>query len=177
MLAPNQTLDMTSIGMIFHIVKTAQETNGQSLEMEWEVLPKCDGTPVHIHPFADETYQVLEGSLEVQMNGEWKILTQGETMTVPKGASHTFRNLSNNVARVFNTHAPAMKFDSYFEELSNIVNKLSGGKKDKQKMNLNAIMYMCMLMKKYPAEMVSVNPPPFVVSLMNVIGKLSGRTV
>lgn len=42
---------MTPIGMIFHIKKTPAETNGQSLEMEWELLPKADGSPVHIHPF------------------------------------------------------------------------------------------------------------------------------
>lgn len=40
MLTSQQTLDMTPIGMIFHVAKTADEPNSQSLEMEWELLGK-----------------------------------------------------------------------------------------------------------------------------------------
>ncbi len=177
MLTSNQTLDMTPVGMIFHIVKTPGETQGQSLEMEWELLPKSDGTPVHIHPFADESYKVLEGQLDVNINGEWKTLKQGEEFTVNKGVPHTFRNPLDAITRVYNTHAPAMQFDDYFEGLSNIVTKLSSGRKEKLKMNLNAATHLCMLMKKYKAEMVSVNPPGFIVSLLNGIGKLRGIKV
>jgi len=60
----NQTLDMTPIGMVFHIVKTPIDTNGQALEMEWELMPNSGGTPLHIHPHAEESYKVLEGQLE-----------------------------------------------------------------------------------------------------------------
>jgi len=177
MLTSNQTLDMTPIGMIFHIVKTPAETHGQALEMEWELLPKADGTPVHIHPFADESYKVLEGQLEVKINGQWKTLKQGEAFTVNKGVPHTFRNPLDAITRVYNTHSPAMQFDNYFEALSNIVTKLSSGTKQKLKMNLNAVTHLCMLMKKYKEEMVSVNPPGVIVSLLNGIGKLRGIKV
>ena len=177
MLTPNQTLDMTPIGMIFHIVKTSAETDGQRLEMEWELLPKADGTPVHIHPFADESYKVLEGQLEVKINGQWKALKQGEEFTVNKGVPHTFRNPLDAITRVYNTHSPGMQFDDYFEALSNIVTRLSAGTKQKLKMNLNTVIHLCMLMKKYKAEMVSVNPPGFIVSLLNGIGKLRGIKV
>ena len=177
MLLPNQTIDMTPIGVIFHITKTPEQTNGQSLEMEWELLPKASGTPVHIHPLANETYKVLEGKFEVSINGQWKMLQAGEELTVNKGVPHTFRNPIDGVTRIYNTHSPAMQFDNYFEGLSNIVTKLSYGSKKKMKMNLNTITHLCMLMKKYKAEIVSVNPPNFVVSIMNVIGKIRGIKV
>jgi hypothetical protein len=34
-----------------------------------------------------------------------------------------------------------------------------------------------MLMKKYPREFVSVNPPNFIISLMNLVGKIKGLKV
>ena len=177
MLVSNQTLDMTPIGMIFRIIKTPEQTNGQALEMEWELLDKADGTPVHIHPSADETYTVLEGQLAVNVDGQWKTLKQGEELTISKGVPHTFRNAIDGRTRVYNTHSPAMQFDHYFEALNNIVTKLSSGSKEKLKMNLNAITHLSMLMKKYKAEVVSVNPPNFVVSVMNIIGNIRGLKV
>jgi mannose-6-phosphate isomerase-like protein (cupin superfamily) len=174
MLAPNQTLDMTPIGAVFHVAKTSQETNGQSLEMQWELLPMSGGTPVHIHPSAKETYKVIEGQLEINVDGKWTLLQKGEELTVPEGIPHTFRNPSSSVARVYNIHSPAMRFDEYFEGLYNIIEKLSGRGKEKLKMNLNTVTHLSMLMKKYKEEIVSVNPPNFVVSLLNRVGKIRG---
>jgi len=36
--------------MMMQVTKTAEETKGESLEMEWTLLPHQSGTPVHIHP-------------------------------------------------------------------------------------------------------------------------------
>ena len=177
MLKPKQTLDITPLGAVFHIVKTARETNGLSLEMEWELFPNAAGTPVHIHPGAKETYKVVEGQLEVCLDGKWKLLKKGEELTVLEGIAHTFRNPTGSLTKVYNTHSPAMRFDSYFEGLNNIVAKLSGGGKKKLKMNLNTAIHISMLMKKYKDEIVSVNPPNFVVSLLNRLGELRGLKV
>ena len=174
MLTPNQTLDMTPIGAVFHIVKTAQQTNGQSLEMEWELLPTSGGTPLHIHPSAKETYKVIHGQLELKVDGKWKLLQKGEEITVPEGIPHTFRNPSSNLIKVYNTHSPALRFDDYFEGLYNLVAKLSHGGKEKLEMNINTATHLSMLMKKYREEIISVNPPDFVVSLLNKIGKIRG---
>jgi hypothetical protein len=156
MLTSNQTLDMTPIGGVFRVVKTPQETNGQSLEMEWE------------------TYKVLEGQLELNINGKWKLLQKDEEITVTEGVPHTFRNPTSSVTKVYNIHSPAMCFDAYFEGLNNIVAKLSHGGKEKIKMNITTAIHLSMLMKKYKEEIVSVNPPNLVVSLLNSIGKIRG---
>jgi mannose-6-phosphate isomerase-like protein (cupin superfamily) len=174
MTTVSETLDMTPIGMIYHVVKTAEETDGQSLEMEWELLPNAEGTPLHIHPDASESYRVLEGELAVNINGKWRALRQGRELTVPAGIPHTFRNPLNSITRVYNTHSPAMRFDKYFEGLQRIVTKLSAGKEEPLKVNMNVATHLSMLMKKYSAEIVSVDPPPFIVSILNIIGKVRG---
>jgi mannose-6-phosphate isomerase-like protein (cupin superfamily) len=174
MVTANQTLDMTPIGMVFHVVKTADDTNGKSLEIEWQLLPNADGTPLHVHPKASESYKVLEGQLEVNINGTWRPLQQGEELTVPPGTPHTFRNPLNSITRVYNIHTPAMHFGEYFEGLNNVVQKLSDGSTAPLKTNFNVATHLSMLMKKYKEEIVSVNPPNFAVSILNIIGKLRG---
>ncbi|NEM97498.1 cupin domain-containing protein [Pontibacter burrus] len=162
---------MTPIGMILKVVKTAADTQGKSLEMEWKLLPQTDGTPPHIHPYASETYRVLEGMIEVSLNDRWHQLHQGEELTVPAGVPHTFRNPSEYVTRVYNIHAPAMEFEGYFEDLGCMVTKLAGESQERLHMNFKTATYLAMLMKKYSKEIVSVNPPDFIVSLLNFIGK------
>src|SRR5688572_22544410 len=172
MITPIQTLDMTPIGAVFYVVKTAQQTSGQSLEMEWDIMPTSGGTPLHIHPSAKETYKVIEGELEINVDGQWRLLQKGEELTVPEGSPHTFRNSSANVTRVYNIHSPALRFQEYFEGLNDLVAKLSNGGKEKLKMNINTVTHLSMLMKKYREEIISVNPPDFIVSLLNKVGKL-----
>ena len=101
-------LDLSPIGAIFHVTKTAKETQGGSFEMEWELFPKTGGTPVHIHPHATESYEVLAGELELYVDGTWRRLSAGEAASVDPGIPHTFRNASDAPAHVYNTHAPAM---------------------------------------------------------------------
>ncbi|MEJ8755680.1 cupin domain-containing protein [Pontibacter sp. H259] len=162
---------MSPIGMIFRIVKTAAQTKGQSLEMEWELLPQTDGAPIHIHPQASESYRVLQGQVEINIDGQWHWLHQGEELTVPAGIPHTFRNPTENVSKVYNVHSPAMNFEGYFSDLHHIVDKLSGQGQEKLRLNLKTVTYLAMLMKKYPKEIISVNPPNFIVSLLNMLGK------
>ncbi|NDK57241.1 cupin domain-containing protein [Pontibacter fetidus] len=171
MLHPNQILEMTPIGMNCRIVKTAEQTKGESLEMEWELKPQADGTPMHVHPKAQETYKVLQGQIEVNVDGEWHLLHQGEEITVSAGIPHTFRNPTDYVSKVYNIHTPAMEFGGYFADLCKVVNKLAGHEKQKLQLDLNTAMHLSVLMKKYPNEIRSVNPPNFVVSFLNFIGK------
>lgn len=163
--------------MSFHVIKTAKETKGQSLEMEWELLPKADGTPLHIHPTAKETYRVLEGQVEININGKWSLLRAGEELTVDEGLPHTFRNPSDSLTRIYNIHSPALQFDAYFEGLARLVGQLSGNRKEKLKMSFNVANHLAMLMKKHKAEIISVNPPPFIINSMNLIGRLRGLKV
>jgi len=168
---------MAPIGMVCTVVKTAAQTNGQSLEMEWRLQPNTGGTPVHIHPTAKETYKVLQGQLEVSVNCKWQMLNTGDELTILQGTPHTFRNPSNHITRVYNTHTPALHFGEYFTGLRNIVQKLSGGGTKKLHMNFNTATHLCMLMKKHKQELVSVSPPRFIVTILNSIGKIRGLKV
>ena len=165
------SLDCSELGMLMNIVKTAEDTNGQSLEMEWTLTPKSGGTPVHVHPSAIETYEILSGELEVFKKDTWITARAGEKIIIEKGEPHTFRNTTNEFVRVYNTHQPAMEFEQFFRGLHKFAN--SGLVKD-GRMNFKAIVGVSTLWTNYPSEIVSVKPPSFVMKILGAYGRLTG---
>lgn len=174
MLKVGDVLDLRPFRTRFIIKKTAAETDGQSFEMEWELGPQTGGTPIHIHPHAIETYEVVQGKFDVFVNGNWRTLSVGEKVAVEKGVPHTFRNASNETTRVYNVHQPAMKFDEYFEGLYKLAN--SGVIKSDQ-MTFKAILYLSVLMTSYKDEIKSVRPPYAIMQVFGLVGRLLGYKV
>jgi quercetin dioxygenase-like cupin family protein len=164
-------LDLGPIGATFHVRKTAQDTDGKSLEMEWFLAPRSGGTPIHIHPAASESYEILEGELDLYVNGKWKRLSRGETASVEAGVPHTFRNPSMSVTRVYNTHAPAMRFGEYFESIHRVV---KSGNVQPDRMTVRAMLYLSMLMVNFEDEIRSVRPPHFVMRVAARVASLLG---
>ena len=174
MLKAGDVLDLGPLGMKFFIEKTAAETEGRSLDMEWELAPNTGGTPVHIHPHAKETYEVLEGELDVYAEGEWRTLSTGQQLVVEAGAPHTFRNSSPGVTRVFNTHQPALRYDEYFEGLGRITSR---GIVSAQRVTPKAILHLAVLMTSYREEIISVKPPDVAMRLLGRVGRILGYEV
>lgn len=167
-------LDLGPIGANFHIRKTAENTDGRSLEMEWFLAPRSSGTPIHIHPAASESYRILEGELDLYVAGKWTRLAVGQETTVQAGVPHTFKNSSESVTRVYNTHAPAMNFGEYFESIHLVV---KSGKVRSDRMSLRGILYLSMIMTNYNNEIQSVRPPQIVMKLMARFARFLGYRV
>jgi mannose-6-phosphate isomerase-like protein (cupin superfamily) len=96
------------------VVRSHEETDGEYVEMEWSLPAKAFAPPPHRHPTQEESYEVLEGSFEVMVDGEWGRLAAGQSATVPVGANHTFRLVGEPV-RVRNVHRPGSRFDEFVE--------------------------------------------------------------
>lgn len=171
MLQTNQTLDLSPIGTKFIVRKTSRDTNGTSFDMEWELEPYAPGAPVHIHPDAIETYTIMEGEMEVFLNDKWITARKGDKIIVEKGIPHTYKNTTNKVVKLYNTHEPAMQFENFFEGLGKVCDS---GVIKHRKMSLNAIISMSVLWTKYPNEIKSIKPPFFVMKLLSWIGNLRG---
>ncbi len=176
MIKDQKILDMTPLGMKFTVLKNGAETNGQSLDLHWELLPGCNMKDplVHTHPNAVETYEILEGEMEFFVKDKWLLAKKGDKLTVPKGVAHTFRNPTNEIVLVYNTHQPSLNMEAYFEDVVKVLNKVTENRTKTFKMNLNAKLYLCALMSNYRNEIIAVKPPDFVVRLLGLIGKLIG---
>jgi mannose-6-phosphate isomerase-like protein (cupin superfamily) len=46
----------------------------------------------HYHPIKDETFYVIEGKLELDVEGTVNILSEGEAMRIKPGTKHRFRS-------------------------------------------------------------------------------------
>lgn len=171
MVTAGDALDLSPIGATFYITKTAADTDGRALEMEWKLHPHSSGTPVHIHPTAAETYEVLEGSFDVYVDGVWRTMEVGERVTVPAGVPHTFRNASDGVTRVFNAHEPAMDFGTFFGRMGRMV---EDGSVPPNRMTLKTKLHLAIVMASHEDEIRSVNPPHGVMRAFAAIGRMLG---
>jgi len=84
--------------MRWEITQSTEETSGEMFE-SW-LDPQMPGPPPHVHPNSEESFEVLEGSLDVFKDGTWTRLGTGETATVPPGAPHTLKNASDETAKI-----------------------------------------------------------------------------
>jgi len=98
------------------VVRSHEETGGEYVEMEFTLPPDAFAPPPHIHPTQVEEYEVLEGSFDVMVDGEWRTLREGEKASVPAGTNHTFCMSSDRPVRVRNFHRPGGRFDDFIAE-------------------------------------------------------------
>ena len=94
------------------VLRSHDETDGELVEMEWSLPADAFAPPPHRHPTQEESYEILEGALDVMIDGSWRRLARGDSATVPVGANHTFR-LVGEAVRVRNFHRPGSHFDEF----------------------------------------------------------------
>jgi mannose-6-phosphate isomerase-like protein (cupin superfamily) len=142
--AGNETLRWPD-GSIYRITRSSEETGGERLEMEWK-LPADGWAPQpHVHPRLTEEYEVLEGSLDVSIEGDWRTLNGGEAISVPPGTVHTFRTRHEPV-RVRNVHRPALDFEPYIKSLCLAANQRDLG----DLTGLKSLLVVAVLIHEYP---------------------------
>ena len=74
--------------------------------LQW-LGPDAPEPPVHRHP-TTETFETVDGSLTLQVDGETRSLTPGESVTVQAGVEHTFRNETSETV-AFHAELPSMR--------------------------------------------------------------------
>lgn len=176
MAIKGQVLDMTPLGMKFTVVRSGADTDGRSLDLHWELLPGCNMKDplVHTHPNAIETYEILEGEMEFFIKDKWFPAKKGDKISVPIGVVHAFRNPTDKVVKVYNTHQPSLRMENYFEDACRTIDKLTNNKKLPFKMGIKGMTYFSTLMSKYREEIIAKNPPDVAVRFLGFIGRLIG---
>lgn len=176
MAIKNQVLDMTPLGMRFTVLQTNADTDGKSLDLHWELLPGCNMKDplLHTHPNAIETYELLEGEMEFFIKDKWVVARKGDKLTVPANVTHSFRNPTDKVVTVFNTHQPALNMEDYFEDVCRVLDKVTFDRTRPFSMNWRAKLYLGVLMSKYRQDIIAKNPPDIIVQALGVVGKLIG---
>lgn len=167
-----KVLDLRSVfGLEATITSPSAAADGAYVEMDVTADPGSE-TIIHYHPEQEETYQVLDGTLEIFRDGQWHALPAGESLTVPQGAVHGFRNSSGAPVRFVNVHRPALAFQEHLETLD----RLSRAGKIRGTKDLRSLIYMSMSGVEHRPD-VAVKPPQWVVKGLAFIGRRLGYTL
>jgi quercetin dioxygenase-like cupin family protein len=87
------------------------------LVVEATYAPGGERPPAHQHPQQDEHFEVLAGTLRVELAGEVRDFEAGEAFDVPRGTVHRMSNDGTGPARVRWTTSPAGRTLDWFRDL------------------------------------------------------------
>jgi quercetin dioxygenase-like cupin family protein len=117
MIHPGQTLEnpVTGETMVFH--RTAAHTNGEEVLIEVTLQPDGFVAAAHVHPHQTERFEVLEGSLGLQVDDEELVAAPGDVVVVEPGTVHRFWNSGDGEVRFAVEVRPALQFESLIETM------------------------------------------------------------
>jgi quercetin dioxygenase-like cupin family protein len=102
------------VGDVYRFLATGAETNGKYAI--WEALvPPGGGPPPHIHSREEEGFYILAGEITFTISGERVIAKAGTFANMPIGTPHSFKNESNQPAKMLISVAPAGLEQMFFE--------------------------------------------------------------
>jgi mannose-6-phosphate isomerase-like protein (cupin superfamily) len=86
------------------------------------ILRKGSEAPLHVHSREDETFYLIEGSLDARVGDEHYTLNAGQAVFLPRGLKHRLRCLSETAKVLMIIHPAGLenffrRIDSYSEHL------------------------------------------------------------
>jgi quercetin dioxygenase-like cupin family protein len=84
------------------------------------IVPPEGGPPPHIHEREQESFYVLEGTLEIRMGDMTVQAGTGDFVHISCGTVHAFRNTGSDMARVLLIFSPG-GMERFFEETLELV--------------------------------------------------------
>ncbi len=120
MAKPGDTLEAPTLGMRIVFGRTAAETDGAVLE--YDVIGRARGFPAqsHVHPNQTERHEVISGALKVTMDGQSRVLGQGESILIPAGTAHRHYADGEADGRVRVELRPALRTAELLERLAEL---------------------------------------------------------
>jgi quercetin dioxygenase-like cupin family protein len=98
---------------------SGKDTNGDLAIFEQTSLSPKRGTPLHIHPFQDEIFQVLDGEYLFQVGQDKHQLKAGDSIFLPRKVAHAWTQLSEK-GRMTVIVQPAGKLEEFFLIMSTL---------------------------------------------------------
>ena len=98
---------------VFHV--TGAESGGAMFAFDCLVGPS-GGPPPHRHLAEDELFFLYEGSIEFSADEETHVVSAGEAIFVPKGTTHSYRNVGEGNALMYTIYTPA-GMEGWFREV------------------------------------------------------------
>ncbi|HKO38694.1 MAG TPA: cupin domain-containing protein [Solirubrobacterales bacterium] len=79
-----------------------------------------DPPPRHFHPEQDERFEVIEGTVRVDIDGEVRDLGPGDSLEIPRGTVHRLSNPGDEPARATWRTFPAGRTEQWFRAIDSL---------------------------------------------------------
>jgi len=116
MTSAGLTIESPRIGQRIRFIETAAESSGKRLVIEATMRPGAF-MPPHVHLRQTEDFEIREGIGTFRVSGRQRVARAGDSVHVPAGEPHRFRNRSDSNVRLRATLSPALRTEELFERL------------------------------------------------------------
>lgn len=99
---------------ILDIKISGKDTKNDLAVFEQTGLSPNGGPPLHIHPFQDEWFYVVEGEYLFQVGEDKYQMKSGDTIFLPRNVQHAFIQLTEN-GKMIVSYLPAGKMEAFFQ--------------------------------------------------------------
>lgn len=94
------------VGDLYRCLATGDDTDGKYAMID-ALIPPGGGPPPHVHSREEEAFFVLEGEITFRLDGQPIVAGPNTFLNMPIGSVHSFKNESDQPARMLITVAPA----------------------------------------------------------------------
>ncbi len=96
-------------------LETSKDTGGKYVRYEYYAKPNSPITPEHLHPNAEERFEVAKGTVTFKINGEDRVFKPGDSAVLPGGVPHTAWNSGTEEIMIKSEIRPALNYEDYYE--------------------------------------------------------------
>jgi quercetin dioxygenase-like cupin family protein len=154
--------------------KTAKETDGELLQFDWIGKAGWKAGPLHVHPYQEERFEVISGTLGSHVAGVERIHEAGEVVVAPAGSVHTVWNAGGEEEEVHSLveFRPALRTETVLETLTGLARDSKTNKAGVPKNPLR----LALIAHDYEDELYLTQPPLLVqrviFGVMAKVGRL-----
>jgi quercetin dioxygenase-like cupin family protein len=102
-------------GDMYTFLVTGEESGGSMFALDC-LVGAGGGPPPHRHLAEDELFTITEGSITLTAGDEMRRVSSGESVFVPRGTRHAYRNEQATPARMIAVYTPA-GMEGWFREV------------------------------------------------------------
>ncbi len=99
---------------VLDIKISSKDTDGDLVVFEQQGFTPHGGPPLHLHPYQDEYFYIIEGEYLFQVGEEKYTMKPGDTIFLPRNVQHAFVQLTEK-AKVIVSFMPAGKMEGFFQ--------------------------------------------------------------
>jgi len=104
-------------GVTFNVLDikiSSKDTDGKLAVFEQNGFTPKGGPPLHIHPYQDEYFYIVEGDYLFQVGDDQYQMKPGDTIFLPRNIRHAFVQMTER-GKVIVSYMPAGKMEDFFK--------------------------------------------------------------